>query len=144
MWQFRVIYTWSFKFCSQFAKLVSEIASTVVKLRHCGAPRQLINFPECLIPASCVCVATIGGIEVSLGIRGTPPPSTNCLGQPQKSFGHRCKFIAFCNSWEYEKLFQFTKKPNWCAIGLALMVVLIRLIFRISLYKESRLKQYIE
>ena len=31
-----------------------------------------------------------------------------------------------------------------CAIGLALMAVLIRLICRISLYEESILKQYIE
>ena len=76
-----------------------------------------------------------------LGEHHHPPPIV--LDNPRKVLD-TCKFIAFCNSWEYEKLFQFTKKPNWCAIGLALMVVLIRLIFRVSLYKESRLKQYIE
>ena len=149
MLQFRVIYTWSFKFCSQFAKLVSEIASTVdlVKLRHCG---EFVELPASwLISPSAwflllvsVWLQLVGlRCHSGLGEHHHPPPIV--LDNPRKVLD-TCKFIAFCNSWEYEKLFQFTKKPNWCAIGLALMVVLIRLIFRISLYKESRLKQYIE
>ena len=74
-----------------------------------GFLRQLINFPECLIPASCVCVAAIGGIEVSRGIRGSFP-ATNCLGQPQETFGQCCKFITFCNCYNSVVLWQLSRE----------------------------------
>ena len=57
-------------------------------------------------------MATIGGIEVSRGIRGSAP-ATNCPGQPQESFGQHCKFITFCNCSNYlekEKLHANFKK----------------------------------
>ena len=108
-----------------------------------GPPRQLINFPECLIPASCVCVATIGGIEVSRGIRGSFP-ATNCLGQPQESFGQCCKFITFCNCYNcvvcqlsrgVTLLQAYCRTCFSISMRLAFMVIWIHLICQISFYE---------